>query len=411
MLGRTRPASALSRDTHSNAASRGPVDDIADELAAMRITSAQYRDAPLNDITNVAGSRAVGRAKSPKRPQAVPAQEAAAAEMVRYAGPPPLWGYDPAYDHPYPDEREIRAELEARALHEAQLRVEVLRSAQGGGVPLIIEEIIEPFSPIDEVREYVDEIFEQFFLEEGFCMPRADYMSLQIDINAKMRAILVDWLIEVHMKYRLRPETLYLTVNVIDRYLSKMQVPRRRLQLLGVVAMFIAAKFEEIDPPRVNDFVYITDSTYTREDILNMECSVLTLLSFRIVVPTPAHFYDRLQNANRCDAVQNALTHYILELSLVEIFMIRHRPSLLVSAALMLSNELLGRAVTWSPLMVQLSRHTAAELRSCADEFLKLLMASSPSSSLQAAYKKYSHPSQHAVSKRRWMDGHAEEYA
>ena len=86
-----------------------------------------------------------------------------------------------------------------------------------------------------------------------------------------MREILTDWLIEVHLKFKLLPETLYLTVNLIDRFLSTTQIMRNKLQLVGVTAMLIASKYEEIYPPIVNDFVYITDNAYTREEILQME--------------------------------------------------------------------------------------------------------------------------------------------
>lgn len=83
-----------------------------------------------------------------------------------------------------------------------------------------------------------------------------------------MRAILVDWLIEVHLKFKLAPETLFLGINLIDRYLEVAPVTKDRLQLVGVSAMLIACKYEEIYPPEVKDFVYITDSAYTREEVL-----------------------------------------------------------------------------------------------------------------------------------------------
>lgn len=83
-----------------------------------------------------------------------------------------------------------------------------------------------------------------------------------------MRAILIDWLVEVHLKFKLVPETLYLTVNLIDRYLEKEQVNRQKLQLVGVTSMMIASKYEEIYPPIIKDFVYITDNAYTKEEIL-----------------------------------------------------------------------------------------------------------------------------------------------
>lgn len=101
------------------------------------------------------------------------------------------------------------------------------------------------------------------------------YMSKQEDINEKMRSILIDWLIEVHLKFKLVPESLYLTVNLIDRYLEREQVNRQKLQLVGVTAMLIACKYEEIYPPIVKDFVYITDNAYTKEEILDMERKIL----------------------------------------------------------------------------------------------------------------------------------------
>ncbi|GAB2266891.1 hypothetical protein Dimus_001880 [Dionaea muscipula] len=88
-----------------------------------------------------------------------------------------------------------------------------------------------------------------------------DYMVSQSDINEKMGAILVDWLIEVHNKFDLMPETLYLTVNLVDCFLAVKMVPRREIQLLGISAMLIACKYEEIWAPRV----------YIDEQILRME--------------------------------------------------------------------------------------------------------------------------------------------
>lgn len=76
-------------------------------------------------------------------------------------------------------------------------------------------------------------------------------MVSQPEINEKMRAILIDWLIDVHQKFELSPETLYLTINIIDRFLSVKAVPRRELQLVGISATLMASKYEEIWPPEV----------------------------------------------------------------------------------------------------------------------------------------------------------------
>ena len=107
--------------------------------------------------------------------------------------------------------------------------------------------------------EYAKDISDLMHRTETDYMVRIDYMARQKDINEKMRGVLVDWLIEVHLKFKLLPETLYLTINLIDRFLAKEQISRQRLQLVGVTAMLIASKYEEIYPPEIKDFVFVTD--------------------------------------------------------------------------------------------------------------------------------------------------------
>jgi len=242
--------------------------------------------------------------------------------------------------------------------------------------------------------EYAPELMSKLFDEEHACMPKAGYMEDQADISGNMRAILIDWLVEVHMKYRMRPETLFLTVHIIDRYLSIRPVMRKKLQLLGVVSMSIAAKFEEIDPPKVNDFAYITDHTYTKKEIMNMEATVLVALNFQLSVPTPAHFFDRLARANGCDARHRALAQYALELALLDIRALRHPPSVLVAAALLVSNEAFGRRPAWPAAMVYHTRRSDVALRACADELWSFLETAT-TSNLQAVQRKYRHE-QHA---------------
>ena len=91
--------------------------------------------------------------------------------------------------------------------------------------------------------------------------------SVQSDINPMMRSILLDWLVEVGLEYRLTSDTLFLSAAYIDRFLSLVDVKRNRLQLVGVTAMLVASKYEEIYAPQVEEFCYITDNTYTREQV------------------------------------------------------------------------------------------------------------------------------------------------
>jgi cyclin B len=162
-------------------------------------------------------------------------------------------------------------------------------------------------------------------------------MNSQNDINAKMRAILVDWLVEVHMKFRLVPETLYLCVNIIDRYCKLVQVKRSSLQLVGVTALLIACKYEEIYPPEVRDCVYITDRAYQSSEVLDMEQDIVHKLGFRITVPTAFPFLQRFFTiVNATDLVKHAASYYT-ERTLQEHDMLKWRPSVICASALVLA--------------------------------------------------------------------------
>src|SRR5438105_2289432 len=114
-----------------------------------------------------------------------------------------------------------------------------------------------------------------------------------------MRAILIDWLVDVHNKFKLQEQTLYITVNLIDRYLMKDTIKRQSLQLVGVKAMFLASKYEEIYPPEVYDFVRITDDAYDEHEIFEMEEKMLRALTYRISIPTSYQFLQRFIQAGK----------------------------------------------------------------------------------------------------------------
>jgi len=142
------------------------------------------------------------------------------------------------------------------------------------------------------VADYVSDIYKHLQGEESVLRVQPNYMERQIQINSKMRSILVDWLVDVHKKYKLRPETLFLGIALVDRYLEQRVTARKYLQLVGITALLIAAKFEELYPPQISDFVYVTDKTYTKEDVIKMEISMLTALELNIYQPTPTFSSD-----------------------------------------------------------------------------------------------------------------------
>ena len=184
---------------------------------------------------------------------------------------------------------------------------------------------------ISFVGEYLDEIYTNLLSEEKEMKlsPRIGYMEMQTDINEQMRAILIDWLVEVHYRFRLKSETLFQTVWIIDTYLSLVQITRAKLQLLGIASLLISCKSQEIYYPQLNEFIDITDGAYVKNELIEMEKKVLKLLNFNIVAPTANDFYNIITKAFGFDQKQFYLGKYFLESSLIDYRMIKYSSSVI----------------------------------------------------------------------------------
>ncbi|KXZ53057.1 CYCB1 protein [Gonium pectorale] len=239
--------------------------------------------------------------------------------------------------------------------------------------------------------DYVNDIY-YFYkrVEPKYKVPH-DYMTKQTDINDKMRAILIDWLVEVHLKFKLMPETLFLTVNLIDRFLNEKQVTRKNLQLVGVTAMLIASKYEEIWAPEVRDFVYISDRAYTKEQILGMEKVMLNTLKFHLTLPTTYNFLARdLKAANmHFDKDVTMLSSYLIELAQVDAGMLKNNYSLIAVAALHVAMCAYDKPNKYPRELEKHCGYTLEEVMPVASALAEL-MHKAPNSSLTAVWKKYS---------------------
>ncbi|KAL6623196.1 hypothetical protein ACP70R_033075 [Stipagrostis hirtigluma subsp. patula] len=236
--------------------------------------------------------------------------------------------------------------------------------------------------------------------------PSADFMeTIQKDLNPSMRAILIDWLVEVADEYRLVPDTLYLAVNYVDRYLSGNETKRQRLQLLGVACMLIAAKYEEICAPHVEEFCYITDNTYFRDEVLEMEASVLNYLNFEMAAPTAKCFLRRFVHAAQvCDKDPplhlELLAGYVTELSLLEYSLLSYPPSVVAASAIFLAKYILQPTkYPWNSTLANYTLYKPSELRNCVNA-LHRLFSVGPGSSLPAIREKYSQPKYKNVAKK-----------
>ncbi|ESW33253.1 hypothetical protein PHAVU_001G055400 [Phaseolus vulgaris] len=216
---------------------------------------------------------------------------------------------------------------------------------------------------------YAPDIYNNIFVRE-FEKRLTDYMGeLQKDITPSMRAILIDWLVEVSEEYKLVPDTLYLTVNLIDRFLSQSLIQKQGLQLLGVTCMLIASKYEEICAPRVEEFCFITDNTYTKAEVLRMESEVLNLLHFQLSVPTAKTFLRRFilaaQYSCKVSYVEvEFLANYLAELTLVEYSFSQFRPSLVAASAVLIARWTLNQSEhPWNSTMEHYTNYRVSELK------------------------------------------------
>lgn len=194
----------------------------------------------------------------------------------------------------------------------------------------------------ENVACYAKEIYDNLHLQSKNYLPAHGYMEKQSDINDRMRAILNDWLVDVHSKFKLVDETLFLTINLIDRYLEKEQVSRQKLQLVGVTCCFIASKYEEIYPPDLRDFVHVTDKAYTKQEILQMEGKILTALSFNITISSQLlylHRYAKLMGVPY-NSKRYHLARYLMELALIEYNMLRFDNRNIAASALITTGQI-----------------------------------------------------------------------
>lgn len=246
---------------------------------------------------------------------------------------------------------------------------------------------------------YASAIFQHLREAELTKRPSSRYLDhVQADVNAKMRAILVDWLVEVTEEYRLCADTLYQSINFLDRFLSAHHAPRSQLQLIGVTCMWVSAKYEEIYPPTVSDFCYITDNTYDKSELIEMEEIVLKTLDYQLTVPTAKTFLRRLLQVCNPDEYLHYLSNYLTELSLLDYGMLRFLPSLIAAAAVYLANLMLKRQ-PWDANLRHYSTYMPSDISSCVLALSGVHQAVSSNMSLGSIRDKYRHARFHEVSR------------
>mmetsp|Transcript_15087 Transcript_15087/g.32428 ORF Transcript_15087/g.32428 Transcript_15087/m.32428 type:complete len:440 (-) Transcript_15087:285-1604(-) len=269
-----------------------------------------------------------------------------------------------------------------------------------------VKNVDEPYSDDPLMcTQYVMDIYSFLRTSEYKHRPNTQYMEqLQRDINHTMRSILIDWLVEVAEEYKLIPDTLFLAVTLIDRFLSSYACDRVMLQLVGVTCMLIAAKYEEIYAPQVDDFCYITDNSYQHDQVLDMERKILKTLGFDLVTPTTKTFVRRYLRA--ADSLPNdkvdCLASFLAELTLLEYSFLKYRPSMIAASTIFLSQFILDRPC-WTPTLAHYSDYKAMDLKECVKD-LHAVFVKPPTDSTPAIRAKYRKPIFKEVSNLTAMD-------
>eukprot|EP01087_Luapelamoeba_hula_P019792 TRINITY_DN6614_c0_g1_i1.p1 TRINITY_DN6614_c0_g1~~TRINITY_DN6614_c0_g1_i1.p1 ORF type:complete len:501 (+),score=97.51 TRINITY_DN6614_c0_g1_i1:232-1734(+) len=252
---------------------------------------------------------------------------------------------------------------------------------------------------------YIEEIMEMMREKErGPHMPVARYMKAQKMLNPKVRGVLVDWMVDVSSQFGLLSETLFLAVQLLDRLLSKKEVSKDRVQLVGITAMIIASKFEETRTPWVDDFIWVSADAYTREDVIRVEKILLVVIDFNLTLPTPLHFLRRFSKAARSDSQTHTISKYLTELSLPEYKMLRFVPSLIAASAVYVARAMNRRTPLWTPTLQYHTKYTEPELRECATMLASLHNTPPEPKHFENVKKKYANPTLLAVSELPHVD-------
>ncbi|GAA6036416.1 hypothetical protein JCM8097_001710 [Rhodosporidiobolus ruineniae] len=254
-----------------------------------------------------------------------------------------------------PEERHRAAleKLEEAKVEEEQLEADLAlqRKLEAQGEPEYAKEefadeegdFVEPLM----VSAYVVEVYKYLRELELTTMPEPDYMSNQNEVTWKMRGILVDWLVEIHTKFRLLPETIFLAVNIIDRFLS----------LVGVTTLFIAAKYEEVCCPSVQSFLYMIEGGYNGDEILKPERYILGIIGFNLSYPNPINFLRRISKADGYDMQSRTIAKFLMEISIVDHRFMATPPSLIAAGASWLACKVLGKG-HWDANLVHYSGYS-----------------------------------------------------
>jgi hypothetical protein len=197
-------------------------------------------------------------------------------------------------------------------------------------------------------EQYLEDIMEHVRVMEEDTLPDANLIDMQREVQWFMRPYLIDFLLEAHAAFALLPETLFLTVNLLDRYCSRRVVYKQHYQLVGCAALLIASKYGDKKDrvPQIHELNNMCCGVYDAGMFVQMEMHVLNTLEWNVGHPT-VDFYMKLAAAEESDSIEvRHMAGYVAEIALYHRDFVSIKPSVIARASLTLARAVLGRSDT-----------------------------------------------------------------
>ncbi|NXK76173.1 CCNB1 protein, partial [Amazona guildingii] len=249
---------------------------------------------------------------------------------------------------------------------------------------VVAEDDNDPEYPHDYAKDIYQYLRE---LEENLPV-RPKYLTGK-EISGKMRAKLIDRLVQLQINFELQQNTLYMSVAIIDCFLQDNAVSKKMLQLVGVTAVFIASKYEEQCPLCAAQLAYVTNYTYTARQIIQMEVKILQALDFCLSRPLASEFLKMALEVAKVNTRERVLAKYLMELSIVDYDMVHFPPSKIAAAASCLSLKLLN-GCKWTQTLQRHTSYTESDLLPVMQHIAKnVVLVNKSTTKTQAIKKKY----------------------
>eukprot|EP01059_Diplonema_ambulator_P025256 TRINITY_DN42282_c0_g1_i1.p1 TRINITY_DN42282_c0_g1~~TRINITY_DN42282_c0_g1_i1.p1 ORF type:complete len:331 (+),score=120.83 TRINITY_DN42282_c0_g1_i1:50-1042(+) len=242
-----------------------------------------------------------------------------------------------------------------------------------------VEPVANPRTDM-EARDYVDDIMEHYMKTESLLLPPTTYMSTQPELTPEMRAVCLDWIIECAARFKMAPETLFLTANVLDRFLAIKPIQRKRMQLVSMVSLIIASKYEEIYPPSIKEFIHISADAFAQEDMLRYEHSILHALNYTLTTPTPFSFFSRylielkepgVPESSDSKKLRHA-TIFLAECAMLNLELyLEHVPSLLGAAAVHAARTITEQEPVWPDCLANICTYSLSDIEELSAKLIK----------------------------------------